>query len=361
MTDFAPTPGMEFEAPIVELENKISELQAFTESTDVDLSGQLDEMRRKCDEKTRAIYSHLTPWQKVQIARHPQRPMLTDYLKLMVTDFMELHGDRAYRDDPAIMTGFGRIGNQRFLLVGHRKGKSTREKVECNFGCANPEGYRKAILKMKMADKFGIPIVTFINTPGAYPGIGAEERGQAFVIAANLQEMAAVRVPIVCVVIGEGGSGGALGIGVGDRILMLENSYYSVISPEGCAAILWKDAAHAPRAAEILKLTSEDLLRFKIIDEVVPEPLGGAHRNHGATARSLEETILRNYEMVRDLDPETRLEQRFQKFKAMGFYRESSLEVATADAETSSETATDGAEKKSKKVKKNKKKAESGS
>ncbi len=339
MSEVATTPGMEFEAPIVELENKIEELLAFTQSTDVDLSGQIDEMRRKCDEKKRVIYAHLTPWQKVQIARHAKRPMLTDYVKLMVTDFLELHGDRAYRDDPAILTGFGRIGSQRFMIVGHRKGKSTREKVECNFGCANPEGYRKAILKMKLAEKFGIPIVTFINTPGAYPGIGAEERGQAFVIAKNLQDMAALRVPIVCVVIGEGGSGGALGIGVGDRLLMMENSYYSVISPEGCAAILWKDAAHAPRAAEILKLTSDDLRGFGIIDEVIPEPLGAAHRDHGATARSLEEAVLRNYELVRDLDPETRLQQRFEKFKAMGFYRDGAIEVADAAGVSSDEDA----------------------
>lgn len=320
MNEIAPVPGMEFEAPIVELENKIEELMSFSATTDLDLSGQIEELRRKCHEKKRAIYAHLTPWQRVQIARHPKRPVLTDYLKLLVTDFMELHGDRAYRDDPAILTGLGRIGNERFMIVGHRKGKTTREKVECNFGCANPEGYRKALLKMKFAEKFKIPIVTFINTPGAYPGVGAEERGQAFVIANNLMEMARIRVPIICVVIGEGGSGGALGIGLGDHVMMLENSYYSVISPEGCAAILWKDAAHAPRAAEILKLTSDDLMRLEVIDEVIPEPLGGAHRDHGTMARALEEAILRSYEDIRSLDGEERIARRFEKFKAMGRY-----------------------------------------
>lgn len=322
MNEIAPVPGMEFEAPIVELENKIEELMSFSATTELDLSGQIDELRNKCQEKKRVIYAHLTPWQRVLIARHPRRPMLTDYLKLMITDFMELHGDRAYRDDPAILTGLGRIGNQRFMLVGHRKGKTTREKVECNFGCANPEGYRKALLKMQFAEKFNIPIVTFINTPGAYPGVGAEERGQAFVIANNLMQMARIRVPIVCVVIGEGGSGGALGIGLGDRVLMLENSYYSVISPEGCAAILWKDATHAPRAAEILKLTSNDLMGLGVIDEVVSEPLGGAHRNHGEIARTLEEAILRNYEEIRSMDGEERVVARFEKFKAMGRYIE---------------------------------------
>ena len=316
------TPGLEFEAPIIELEAKIEELRSFSQATDVDLSGQIDELERKCAEKKKAIYDHLTPWQKVLVARHPQRPRLSNYIQLMVTDFLELHGDRAYRDDPAILSGLGRIGNRRFMIIGHRKGKSNREKVECNFGCANPEGYRKAMLKMRFAEKFQIPIVTFINTPGAYPGVGAEERGQAFVIARNLMGMASLRVPIICVVIGEGGSGGALGIGVGDRILMLENAYYSVISPEGCAAILWKDAAHAPRAAEILKLTSEDLKPFGIIDEVLREPLGGAHRDYAATAAVVEEAILRHLDELADLDPDERVRLRYEKYKAIGEYRE---------------------------------------
>ena len=271
--------GLDFEAPIVELENRISELRTFSESSEIDLSGQLEELQRKCEEKKRAIYSHLNPWQRVQIARHPQRPLTSDYIKGFVTDFLELHGDGAYRDDPAIVTGLGRIRGRKVMIVGHRKGKTNPEKVACNFGMPHPEGYRKAMKKMRLAEKFNIPIVCFINTAGAFPGIEAEERGQAFVIAKNLQDMASLRVPVVAVVIGEGGSGGAIGIGVADRILMLENSYYSVISPEGCAAILWKDASHASRAAEILKLTSEDLSSFGIIDAVITEPHGGAQRD----------------------------------------------------------------------------------
>ena len=322
MDHASPSPGLEFEAPIVELEARISELRAFSQSSDVDLSGQIDELVRKCDEKKRAIYSHLTPWQRVQIARHPQRPLVSDYIKFIVTDFLELHGDQAFRDDPAIVSGLGRIGGRRVMIIGNRKGRTTPEKVECNFGCAHPEGYRKAMRKMRFAEKFGVPIVTFINTPGAYPGIGAEERGQAFVIARNLLEMASLRVPVVAIVIGEGGSGGALGIGLADRVLMLENSYYSVISPEGCAAILWKDAAHAPRAAEILKLTSEDLLGFGIVDEVIEEPLGGAHRAQVQTSTLVEEAILRNLDEVSELDPEERIERRHAKYRAIGRFTE---------------------------------------
>ncbi|MEM7164531.1 MAG: acetyl-CoA carboxylase carboxyltransferase subunit alpha [Planctomycetota bacterium] len=320
MDPVSTTAGLEFEAPILELEAKIEELRNFSESTEVDLSGQIEELEKKCTEKKRAIYDHLTPWQKVQIARHPQRPVFEDYIKWIVTDFMELHGDKAYRDDPSIVTGLGRIGNRRMMIVGHSKGKTTAEKIACNFGCAHPEGYRKAMLKMRFAEKFGIPIVSFINTPGAYPGLGAEERGQAFVIARNLLEMAEIKVPIICIVIGEGGSGGALGIGVGDRVLMLENSYYSVISPEGCAAILWKDAAYASRAAEILKLTSADLKRFGVIDEIIAEPLGGAHRNGPQTAQTVEETILRHLDEVAGIDPAERVQKRFEKFAAIGVF-----------------------------------------
>ncbi len=317
-----PAPGLDFEAPIVELEARINELSAFSQSSDVDLSGQIEELVRKCDEKKRAIYSHLTPWQRVQIARHPQRPLVSDYIKSIVTDFLELYGDQAYRDDPAIVAGLGRIGGRRVMIIGNRKGRTTPEKVDCNFGCAHPEGYRKAMRKMRFAEKFGIPIVTFINTPGAYPGVGAEERGQAFVIARNLLEMASLEVPVISIVIGEGGSGGALGIGLADRVLMLENSYYSVISPEGCAAILWKDATHAPQAAEILKLTSRDLLEFGIIDEIVPEPLGGAHRDHSLTSANVEEAILRHLEEVSELSVEDRLRLRHEKYRSIGRFTE---------------------------------------
>ena len=323
MANDANAHGLDFEAPIVELENRIRELSAFAETSDIDLSAQIEEIERKCEEKKRAIYAHLNPWQRVQIARHPERPMTSDYIQHLATDFLEIHGDRSFWDDPAIVTGFGRIRGRKVLIVGNRKGKTTQEKIACNFGCAHPEGYRKAMMKMRLAEKFRIPIISFINTPGAYPGLGAEERGQAFVIARNLLDMASLDVPIIATVIGEGGSGGALGIGVADRILMLENSYYSVISPEGCAAILWKDSSHAPRAAEILKLTSSDLHGFGIVDEVIPEPLGGAHRDRIKTIASVEEAILRQLDEVSDLDSQSRREARYQKYRSIGRFSES--------------------------------------
>ena len=309
---------LDFEAPIIELEKKIEELRTFAESTEVDLSGQIEKLVKKCDEKKRAIFNNLTPWQKIQLARHPQRPLTTDIVKAIVADFIELHGDKAFRDDPAILSGLGRIDEQRVLLIGHRKGKDTAEKVACHFGSPHPEGYKKAMLKMKMADKFGVPIVTFINTPGAYPGIGAEERGQAFVIARNLMDMANLRVPVICVVIGEGGSGGALGIGVGNRILMMEHSYYSVISPEGCAAILWKSAEYKETAAKILKLTAGDLESFGIIDEIIPEPLGGAHRDPSLVYERLKESILKNIRELNKLSGEELIKDRYDKFCKMG-------------------------------------------
>lgn len=314
--------GLEFEAPIEELETKIEELRTFSASTDVDLSDQIELLIERCNEKKKAIYSKLTPWQKVQTARHPARPLTSDYVNYLVDDFRSLHGDRAYRDDPAILCGLGRIDGQKFMIIGQRKGRDTAEKLACNFGCPHPEGYRKAMLKMKLADKFGVPILTLINTPGAYPGVGAEERGQAFVIANNLMEMAALRVPVICVVIGEGGSGGALGIGLGDRILMLEHSYYSVISPEGCAAILWKTSEYKSKASETLKLTASDLQGFGVIDEIVPEPLGGAHRDHAQMAENLREAVMRNYSEIRDLSPEELRTSRYRKFKAMGIFAE---------------------------------------
>ena len=313
---------LDFEAPIIELEKKIEELRTFAESTEVDLSGQIEKLVTKCDEKKRAIFNNLTPWQKILLARHPQRPLTSDIVKAIVADFIELHGDKSFRDDPAMICGLGRIDEQRVLLVGHRKGKDTAEKVSCHFGSPHPEGYRKAMLKMKLADKFGVPIVTFINTPGAYPGIGAEERGQAFVIARNLMDMAILRGPVICVVIGEGGSGGALGIGIGNRILMLEHSYYSVISPEGCAAILWKSAEHKEQAANILKLTAEDLDSFGIIDEIIPEPLGGAHRDPPLIFDRLKESILRHIGELARLSGEELIRDRYDKFCKMGEFEE---------------------------------------
>ena len=310
--------GLEFEAPILELEEKIGELRNFSQSTQVDLTDQIQALEQRCEERKRAIFGKLTPWQKVLTARHPKRPLTSDYIQLIVDDFTELYGDRSFRDDPAIVTGFGYLEGRRICVVGQRKGKDTASKLACNFGCPHPEGYRKAIEKMKLAEKFGIPILSLINTPGAYPGVGAEERGQAFVIARNLMDMAALRVPIIAVVIGEGGSGGALGIGVGNVILMLEHSYYSVISPEGCAAILWKSSDFKERAAEILRLTAEDLHSFGIVDEVVPEPLGGAHRDHGAMARSLKETVVRHLAELEKLPGEELISRRYRKLQGMG-------------------------------------------
>ncbi len=316
--------GLDFEAPILELETKIEELKSFSQTTQVDLSDQIEKLLERCNEKKRAIYAKLTPWQKVLTARHPKRPLTSDYLQYMIEDFVELFGDRSFRDDPSIVTGFGKLGGHKVCVVGHRKGKDTAEKLTCYFGCSHPEGYRKALLKMQLADKFGIPIITLINTPGAYPGVGAEERGQAFIIARNLMEMARLRVPVICVVIGEGGSGGALGIGVGNRVLMLEHGYYSVISPEGCSAILWKSADFRERAAEILKLTADDLVGFGVVDEIVPEPLGGAHRGPALAAASLKEAILRHLRDLLKLSGEELVRDRYTKLKRMGVYEEES-------------------------------------
>lgn len=267
---------LEFENKVADLDSQINELRRLSSIKGIDYSAEIRQLQREEVAELKRIYSNLTAWQTVQVARHPNRPILTDYLNLMIKDFCELHGDRCFGDDRAIITGLGQIGREKVLVVGQNKGKNTKERIACNFGCPNPEGYRKALAKMKFAEKFGIPVVTLIDTPGAYPGIGAEERGQAQAIAVNLTEMSRLKVPIICIVIGEGGSGGALGIGVGDRLAMLEFAYYSVISPEGCAAILWRDGAQAPQAAQALKLTSKDLLKLELVDAVIPEPLGGA-------------------------------------------------------------------------------------
>lgn len=322
-----PSGDLYFESPILELEKKIEELEVFAQTTQMDLSGQIRDLLEKLDEEKRRIYAGLSPWQRVQIARHPNRPLTTDYLNLLVEDFVELYGDRHFSDDRAVVCGFGRIDHLKMLIVGHRKGKGTKEKVDCNFGSAHPEGYRKALDKMRIADKFGVPIFCIIDTPGAYPGVGAEERGQAHAIARNLMEMARFRTPIVCLVIGEGGSGGALGIGVGDRVLMLENAYYSVISPEGCAAILWKTGDKAPEAADILRLTARDLEEFNVVDEVIPEPLGGAHRDHVKTAEAVKESVLRHFSELIPLDTERLLQERYLKLRAVGRYLEQGQEI----------------------------------
>jgi acetyl-CoA carboxylase carboxyl transferase subunit alpha len=284
--------GLAFERPIQEIEERIAELEQLSLSTRLDISSEIGALRARLAEQIQRTYSTLSAWERVNVARHARRPVASDYIAGCLDDWYELHGDRAFGDDPAIVTGLATMGGQRFLLVGNRKGRTTKERLACNFGCAHPEGYRKALRKMKLAEKLGLPVVSLINTPGAYPGIGAEERGQALAIADNILAMLSLRVPIVALVIGEGGSGGALGIGVGDRVLMLEYAYYSVISPEGCAAILWKDAEKTPDAAEALRLTAPDLLELGVIDGIVREPPGGAHRDPTAAFAEVRRALL---------------------------------------------------------------------
>ncbi len=310
--------ALDFEKPIVELEKKIQELRSFIADKKIDLSSEVKKLEEKLEHLRKNTYSNLTPWQKVQLARHPQRPYTLDYINMLMTDFLQLHGDRLFGDDLALVCGLARLDKKKILVMGHQKGRDTKENLKRNFGCAHPEGYRKALRLMRLAEEFDLPIVVFIDTPGAYPGIGAEERGQSQAIATNLMEMVRISVPIISIVIGEGGSGGALGVGVADKVMVLENSYYSVISPEGCAAILWKDGSKASQAAEVLKLTGQDLLKMGIIDEVIPEPLGGAHRDPAKTAQSIKETILRNFKVLETLDKEELLKLRYKKFRSMG-------------------------------------------
>ena len=311
-----------FEKPILEMEKKLKELQTFSQTQQIDVSHEVERMQAKISEMRRQVYAGLTPWQKVQVARHPMRPYTTDYIREMTADFTELHGDRIHADDRAIIGGFARLGEENVMLIGTQKGRDTKSNLECNFGCAYPEGYRKALRLMRLAAKFGVPIVTLIDTPGAYPGVESEERHIAEAIAVNLREMFTFPVPIVITIIGEGGSGGALGIGVGDRVLVLEYAYYSVISPEGCAAILWRDRANADKAAAALKLTSKDLLEAGLADEIVPEPLGGAHCDPKAMATTLKDTLLRNLRDLKKLAPEKLMDQRYKKFRAMGVFGE---------------------------------------
>lgn len=309
-----------FERSVVELEKKIRELKEVGNG-DVDLSGEIKSAEKKLEKALEDIFDNLTPWQRVQVARHPLRPYTLDYIGHMVTDFIEFHGDRHFSDDRAIVCGFGRWGGEEpVCIIGHQKGRDTKENLLRSFGSAHPEGYRKAMRVMRLADKFSIPIVCFVDTPGAYPGIGAEERGQAEAIAYNLREMGDLAVPIVVVVIGEGGSGGALGIGVGDRVFVLENAYYSVISPEGCAAILWKDSTRSPDAAAALKLTGQDLKQLGIIDEVIPEPLGGAHRDFETTAENVRKAISRALDELKEIPRKELTSLRFQKFRKMGVF-----------------------------------------
>ena len=315
--------GLDFEKPILELEKKVEELKGIASDRELDLSGEVLRIEEKLAKLKKEVYDNLTPWQRVQIARHPKRPYTLDYIEMIMTDFVEIRGDRHFADDMAMLCGMAKIDKEPVMVIGHQKGRDTKENLERNFGCAHPEGYRKAMRVMRMAEKFGLPIVTFIDTPGAYPGIGAEERGQSEAIAYNLREMTDLRTPIICFVIGEGGSGGALGISVGDRIYVLENAYYSVISPEGCAAILWKERSKSPDAAKALKLTSKDLLEMKIIDGVIKEPLGGAHRNPQETAQNIKAAIKKDLAAFKNIAKDKLLEMRYAKYRSIGVFKES--------------------------------------
>jgi acetyl-CoA carboxylase carboxyl transferase subunit alpha len=309
-----------FENGIAELDRQIEELRKLNpqDSLQGETSPTIRQLQVQQTELLKNIYTNLTPWQTVQVARHPQRPIFSDYLSLMFKDVRILHGDRCFGDDRAIITAMGQIGREKVMIIGQNKGKDIKEKIACNFGCPNPEGYRKALAKMKLAEKFGLPVVTLIDTPGAYPGVGAEERGQAQAIAVNLMEMSRLRVPVVCVVIGEGGSGGALGIGVGDRLAILEHAYYSVISPEGCAAILWHDGTQASQAAEALKLTGKELLKLKLVDAIISEPLGGAHRNMHDTIYNVEQFITKNLAQLKRTPIDKLVNNRYAKIRNIG-------------------------------------------
>jgi acetyl-CoA carboxylase carboxyl transferase subunit alpha len=317
-----------FEQPVAELEVKLHELEAFSNEQDIDVSHEIENMKTKIEQTRNAIYANLTAWQKVQVARHPDRPYTMDYINTITTDFVEIHGDRIHRDDRAIVGGFARIDGKKVMILGSQKGRDTKSNVESNFGCAHPEGYRKALRLMKLADKFGVPIITFIDTKGAYAGLESEERHIAEAIAVNLRESFNIKVPIICVIIGEGGSGGALGIGIGNRILILEHAYYSVISPEGCAAILWKDRAYSDKAAEALKITGNDLIQLKLADEIIPEPPGGAHADHEQAAANLKAALLRNLEELAEKSAGEILQDRYDKFRAMGVFEGKVRETA---------------------------------
>ena len=311
---------LDFEKPISELEQSLEELRRQSRENNVNLEPEIRRLEAKIEETKKNIYSNMTAWQRVQIARHTARPYSLDYLQLSFSDFIELHGDRRFAEDPSMPGGLATIGSHKCVVVGHQKGRDTKENIYRNFGCANPEGYRKALRLMRMAEKFHLPFVALIDTPGAYPGIGAEERHIAEAIAVNIRDMMTLRTPTIGVVIGEGGSGGALGIGVCDRVLMLENAYYSVISPEGCAAILWKHRKHAPEAAEALKLTATDLKEFKLVDDVVPEPLGGAHQDQEQAIANLRTAVVKHIEELKKIPMEQLLKERYEKFRRVGFF-----------------------------------------
>jgi len=312
---------LDFEKPIVELQKKISDMQDFAAGANIEMAGEIKSLESKVEKMRQEIYSNLSRWQNVQLARHPRRPYTLDYIKMMTTDFVELHGDRYFADDRAVIGGFAKLDGKPIMVIGQQKGRDAKQRLYRNFGMMHPEGYRKALRLFYMAQKFNKPILILIDTPGAFPGIGAEERGQAEAIARNIREMSLLKVPIVIVIIGEGASGGALGIGVGDRIFVLQYSWYSVISPEGCAAILWRDAAHAPDAAEALKLTSSDLMELKICDEVLPEPPGGAHNDPEKMAEDVKAKVIQSFDELSELPSDELLKLRLQKFRKMGVYK----------------------------------------
>ena len=310
--------SLDFEAPIDEMEKMLHKLKELQKESGGELSGQINELEKKLHNRREEIYSNLTPWQTVQVARHPQRPVFEDYKNMVCNSFIELHGDRAFGDDRALIGGFARLGKQGIMLIGHNKGKNVHENVERNFGLSRPEGYRKALRLMKLAEKYNVPIITFIDTQGAYPGKDAEERGQAEAIARNLTEMAQITVPIICVVTGEGGSGGAIGIGVGDVLIMLSHSIYSVISPEGCAAILWRDDAYASDAAKALKITALSLKELGVVDEIIEEPIGGAHNDPEFAAVDLKKVLQKNLKRLKKYSTSKLLHKRFEKYSKIG-------------------------------------------
>ncbi|MHC5111713.1 MAG: acetyl-CoA carboxylase carboxyltransferase subunit alpha [Planctomycetota bacterium] len=318
---------LEFEKPLLRIRHDVKEMEREQNEGRCDLTKDIKQQRHRYQTTMKRLYSSLTPWETVLVARHPKRPQSTDYLSMIFRDYCELHGDRTYSDDRAIMTGFARIGGHKVMFVGHNKGKDLKERVECNFGCAHPEGYRKSLLKMRLAEKYKLPVVCLIDTQGAYPGVGSEERGISTAIAVNLMEMSRLRVPIVCAVIGEGGSGGALGIGVGDRVAMFQHSFYSVISPEGCAAILWKTANQRKHAAEALKITAQELIKLNVIDHVIPEPVGGAHRDPDGAASHLERFICSSLDSLKSITVDSLVRKRQDRIRNLGNFFESKEET----------------------------------
>src|ERR1700704_620613 len=314
---------LDFEKPILELQRRLQDLKNHSNEHRLDFDSEVEAMENKIRETRREIYENLTAWQRVQLARYVQRPFALDYIERRFTDWIELHGDRVFGDDKAMPSGLAKLGPHRCVVITHQKGRDTKENVKRNFGCAHPEGYRKALRLMRLAEKFGMPVISLIDTPGAFPGIGSEERHISEAIAVNLREMMHLRVPTIAAVIGEGGSGGALGIGVADRVLILENAYYSVISPEACSAILWRDRRHAPEAAEALKLTAQDLLKLEVVDQIVPEPEGGAHRDHEVTAANLGSALRQNLEKLLAQPLDQLLKKRYKKFRELGNFAES--------------------------------------